>query len=193
MDPVALAALGTVLVLGLGGAYVRSARFWRRETYDALSSERWRIACDLHDGLAQHLACIAAQGQRLDCHLDPDHPLMLASRQALVSVRDVIMDLMASAAPTTEAALGVIADQLGRCLDLEVDVHIEAGSRLSLDARRDPAERDDLIRTAREAIVNAARHPGPRHVDLVLSRDGDLLVRAADGRRITARTEPVPT
>src|ERR1700739_2496795 len=91
MDPVALAALGTVLVLGLGGAYVRSARFWRRETYDALSSERWRIACDLHDGLPQDLACIAAQGQRLDCHLDPDHPLMLASRQALVSVRDVIM------------------------------------------------------------------------------------------------------
>ena len=72
-----------------------------------------RAACelDLHDGLAQDLACIAAQGQRLGSELGPGHPLMIAARNALATSRGVIADLSASTAPTTEAALRIIGDE----------------------------------------------------------------------------------
>ena len=175
----------------LGGVYLRYAKLRRYEAYAAICSERKRIACDLHDGLAQDLACIAAQGQRLGCQLGPEHPLMLATREALAMLRGTIADLTASTAPTPEAALRLIAHELGHRFDVQVDVRIEAGSALRQGSRRELAQRDDLIRTAREGIVNAAVHGSSRHIDVaLLRRRGTLVVRVSgdgpeipDGRR----------
>ncbi|HEY5430938.1 MAG TPA: histidine kinase [Solirubrobacteraceae bacterium] len=170
----------------LGGVYLRYAKLRRYEAYVAICSERKRIACDLHDGLAQDLACIAAQGQRLGCELGPEHPLMLATRDALAMLRGTIADLTASTAPTPEAALRLIAHELGHRFDVQVDVRIEAGSPLRQGSRRELAQRDDLIRTAREGIVNAAVHGSSRHIDVeLLRRRGTLVVRVSgDGPEI---------
>src|SRR5205085_3223532 len=111
----------------------RYAEGRRREAYAAISSERERIARDLHDGLAQDLACIAAQGQRLDSKLGPEHPLMIATRHALAASRGAIADLWASTAPNTEAALRLIADELERRFDLQVQVRIESDTALTAD------------------------------------------------------------
>src|SRR6185437_8177621 len=67
----------------LGYACMRHVGCRSRDRYAAICSERERLARDLHDGLAQDLACIAVQAQRLDCALEPEHPLMLAVRQAV--------------------------------------------------------------------------------------------------------------
>ncbi len=88
----------------LGGVCLRYAKVQRRRAYTAVCAERERIARDLHDGLAQDLACITTQAQRLDCRLGPDDPLMLATRDALAELRGMIAELTPSAAPTTEAA-----------------------------------------------------------------------------------------
>jgi signal transduction histidine kinase len=191
VEPGIRAALAAAIALLLVSAYLRYVKLRRRQTYVEICAERERLACDLHDGLAQDLACIAAQGQRLDCQLDPDHPLMVASRHALARVRGLIADLTASTAPTTEAALCLVADQLGHRFGLQVDVRIEGDSTSGLDDRRGLAERDELIRSAREAIVNAALRGGVRHVDLVLSRAGALLVRVSDDSPgIADRSDP---
>ena len=89
----------------LASACVRYAKARRREEHAAIVAERERIARDLHDGLAQDLACIATQSQRLGLRLGPDHPLLLATRHALVASRGAITDLWASPASSTEAAL----------------------------------------------------------------------------------------
>lgn len=176
----------------LAGAYVRYVELRRDDAYAAICSERARIAADLHDGLAQDLACIAAQGQRLACQLSPDHPLMIAARQALTASRGVIADLTACAAPTTEAALRLIADELAHRFGLEVNVQVETDSAASLDDDLAPAQRENLIRIAREAIVNAALHGNARHVDVVLlRRGGTLLMRVSDdGRGIAEWQRP---
>ncbi|MGZ6652150.1 MAG: histidine kinase, partial [Solirubrobacteraceae bacterium] len=86
-------------------------------------AERQRIARDLHDGLAQDLATIALRTQRLQNGSDrPDDVLMLAARRALAISRGTIVDLSASDAPTTEAALRQVADELAARFTVLVDV-----------------------------------------------------------------------
>jgi signal transduction histidine kinase len=167
-------------VLLLASAYVRYVRLRGREASAAICAERERIASDLHDGLAQDLACIAAQGQRLDCRLDADHPLMLASRQALGRVRGVIVDLTASTAPTVEAALRLVADEVGQRLGLQVDLRIADDAAPGLEGCRELADRDRLIRTVRNAIVNAAQPSSARHIDVLVARNGAVVTRVPD-------------
>jgi len=165
----------------LGSAYWEHALRRRARAFAAIKSERERIARDLHDGLAQDLACIAAQGQRLGAELEPEHPLMIAARHALATSRGVIADLSASAAPTTEAALRMIGDELRHRYGLQISVRIETSGALSADSDIDPVDREQVVRIAREAIVNAALHGGARHVDVVLLEKGrDLLMTITD-------------
>jgi signal transduction histidine kinase len=129
---------GTRLVafsLLLGAAWLRHARVQRRHTYTAVCSERERIARDLHDGLAQDLACITTQAQRLDCRLAPDDPLMLATRDALAEVRGMIADLTASTDPTSEVAARPVAHERGDWFDVKVNVGSEAGPVPTVESR----------------------------------------------------------
>ena len=177
----------TAYLLVVASAFSRYMRTRDDQTRAAISSERERIARDLHDGLAQDLACIATQSQRLDARLGPDHPLVVATRHAQAASRGAITDLWASTAPSTEAALRLIADELEHRYALEVQVRIEPVDALSGERDLAPSSREHLVRIAREAIVNAAVHGTARHVDVVLQRQGnDLLLRVSDdGRGIT--------
>ncbi|MBV9802145.1 MAG: hypothetical protein JO130_03100 [Solirubrobacterales bacterium] len=185
-DGLRFAAYGLLLA----GTYLQHAKLQRHAAAAAIASERERLARDLHDGLAQDLACIAAQGQRLDCQLGAEHPLMVATRHALAASRGMITDLTASAAPTTEAALRMVADDLEHRYDLQVHVRVETDTALSQDDELEPTQREHLIRIAREAIVNAAMHGVARHVDVVLlRRPGTLLMRVSDDGRGIGATE----
>jgi signal transduction histidine kinase len=166
----------------LGSAYWEYARAHRADAVAAISSERERIARELHDGLAQDLACIAAQGQRLGAELQREHPLMVAARNALATSRGVIADLSASTAPTTEAALCLIADELRHRHGLEIEVRVEMTTALGRSDDFDLVDREHIVRIAREAIVNAALHGRARRVDVVLSGTGggDLAMRITD-------------
>ena len=171
-------------LLVVASAFARYMRIREDQARAAITSERERIARDLHDGLAQDLACIATQSQRLDVRLGPNHPLLLATRHALVASRGAITDLWASAAPSTEAALRLIADELEHRYSLQVRVRIEPENGLSGERDLEPLIREHVIRIAREAIVNAAVHGMARRVDVVLlRREGDLLLRVSDDGR----------
>jgi signal transduction histidine kinase len=174
-------------LLVVASAFTRYSAARSHQTRAAISSERERIARDLHDGLAQDLACIVTQSQRLGVRLGPDHPLVLATRHALAASRGAITDLWASTAPSTEAALRLIADELEHRYDLRVQVRIEPENALNGEYDLKPPCREHVVRIAREAIVNAAVHGTARHVDVALQRRGsELVLRVSDdGRGIT--------
>ncbi|HEX5194097.1 MAG TPA: ATP-binding protein [Solirubrobacteraceae bacterium] len=145
--------------------------------HDALTAERTRIAHDLHDGLAQDLACIAAHSARLAREFGADHPLTLAARRAVAASRGKILDLEASGAPTTAAALREVA------AEAEVQFGVQIEVRMQADDQPEPSatERSELIRIAREAIANAARHGNATHITVMLgSRRNELLLRVSD-------------
>jgi signal transduction histidine kinase len=147
------------------------------ETDEAAARERHRLARDLHDGMAQDLAFIAAHGERLARELGPEHPIAVAARRALAASRGAIIDLSASGAPTAADALRLVAEELSSRHG--VDVHVEAdGEDLTED------DREDVVRIAREAIVNAVQHGGANHVCVELQAwHGQLMLRIGDDGR----------
>jgi signal transduction histidine kinase len=142
----------TILAFGLffAAALRQEATIRRTIATSAAAAERRRIARDLHDGLAQDLAFIAAHGARIAEENGEDHPLAIAARRALAVSRGAIADLSATEAPTTTAALRQVADEL----EVRFGVLISVGGD-EIDLR--PSAREDVIRLVREAIVNAAK------------------------------------
>jgi len=144
---------------------------------NAVSAERLRIARDLHDGLAQDLAFIAAHSERLAREFGADHPLAIAAQRALAASRGQIVDLEAAHASSTESALREVAGELASRHGVNVTVTVDSGA----DTERTAHERTELLRIAREAIANAARHGGARNITVRLgSRRDDLLLRVSD-------------
>jgi signal transduction histidine kinase len=172
-----------VLAYGiLLGLALRSYRRTQdRASEVALGAERLRIARDLHDGLVQDLAFIAAHGDRLARDLGGEHPIAVAARRALGVSRGAVVDLVATGERSTLAALRVIAGEIESRYDVQIavgttDESCAAGPQL------DPTDRHEVVRIAREAMINAVRHGGARHVSVTLGSKsaGHLLLRVAD-------------
>jgi signal transduction histidine kinase len=181
-DLMRLAAYALVLT-----AVIRDqSRISRAAGESALRVQREEIARDLHDGLAQDLAVIAFHGQRMEAELGAGHPVTVAARRALATSRHAIVDLSASHAPTTIAALSAVADELAARFGIEISVHDEVQRPAGLEADLRARAREQFVRVAREAIVNAARHGAARHVDVTLATRGPgwLLTIADDGSGI---------
>jgi signal transduction histidine kinase len=177
-----LGAYGLLLAAAVGD----ELRIRRAAQADALFAQREEIARDLHDGLAQDLAVIAFQAQRLEAELGPLHPLAIAARRALSASRQSIVDLSASHAPSTAAALREVADELEATLGVEITVHDEVDRSAGLEPDLGARAREHFVRIAREAVVNAARHGHAHHVDVTLASHGRgwLLTVADDGSGI---------
>ena len=177
-DGLRLAAYALLLTV----AVRRYADMRTGAAYEALVAERERIARDLHDGLAQDLAFIAAHGERLAAQFGAEHPLVIAARRALAVSRGTIVDLSASTAPTTAGALQSVADELERRFEVRVDVDV-AGAADGDGIELDPVDREAVVRIAREAIVNAIRHGKARRISVELGslRSASLLRITDDG------------
>jgi signal transduction histidine kinase len=160
----------------------------RQMAQDALAAERLRIAGDLHDGLAQDLAFIAAHSDRLGRVLGANHPVAIAAARALATSRGQIVDLEASSAPSTAAALHEVAAEARARYDVRITVRLQATNQ----PEPSPAERVELVRIAREAIANAVRHGRAKQITVTLgSRHEPFLLRVTDdGSGLPAPGQP---
>ncbi|HEY0511218.1 MAG TPA: sensor histidine kinase [Thermoanaerobaculia bacterium] len=149
----------------------------------AVTDERVRLACDLHDGMLQSLTGTALQLQALSGLLDkdpPSAPAQLREIQRLIAgdqrdLRFFIEEL--KPVPTTIAGqddlatrLAELSDRLKRLWDLNIDVHLE-----ELDGRLSEALTRQLYRLLREALFNVARHAQASSVRVEVSSDDRAL------------------
>jgi signal transduction histidine kinase len=141
----------------------------------AAIAERRRVACDLHDGLAQDLAFIAAHGARMAEEFGSEHPLAVAARRALAISRGTINELSDSRSATLLDALEAIAHELRDRFGMAIAVHVDVPDDLPADSR------EHILRIAREAIANAGRHGRAKNVLVSLRQIGDgLSLRVRD-------------
>lgn len=150
---------------------------WRRLADAAVLEERRRLARDLHDGLAQELAFICAEA---------DGELAAASQRALDESRRAIAALTRQDDEPVGRAVAQAAEEVAARHGLQVDVAVDDGAEA-------PAEvREQLVRIAREAVTNAARHAGSDRVRVELSGAGGLRLRVADDGRGFDPAAPQP-
>ena len=155
----------------LGGAWTASVAYWKRYVQLASAEERRRLARDLHDGLAQDVLYIAMQARALvERHPETEslRGLLSASERALDESRGAIGSLTY---PIDEPFGSV----LGSCVR-EVATRAGAEASVRVDGEPEPsaAVREAVLRIAREATCNAARHGRASHV-LVTLQAGDPL------------------
>jgi signal transduction histidine kinase len=144
----------------------------------AAIAERRRFARDLHDGLAQDLAFIAAHGAQMTGDSGAEHPVAVAARRALAASRGTISDLSDSRATTPRDALEAIAHELRDRFQMAVAVDAD------VEADLPPDSREHLLRIAREAIANAGRHGHATNVLVSLRQTSEgLALRVRDDGR----------
>ena len=164
----------------LAGAAGEVTRYLQASRQAAVLDERRRIARDLHDGLAQELAFIVRRTKRALGQVPRAADITQianAAERALDESRRVIatltrpldepLDIVLS-----EAVKGV-ADRLGTTVVLALDpgVHVNADVR------------EALVRIAREAVTNAARHGDAGLVRVELENGVGLRLRIVDDGR----------
>lgn len=151
-----------------------------RAARGAAIAERRRVAQDLHDGLAQDLAFIAAHGARIAGELGDEHPITIAARRALAVSRGTISELSDMSSTPVDEALEAIAHELRDRFGIAITVYAHPNADLAPDTRQ------HVSRIAREAIANAARHGGADNVTVSLRprAEGVVLRVRDDGRGI---------
>ena len=125
----------------------------------AVQAERRRLARDLHDGVVQELGWIRAALAR-GASAEEVRP---AADRAMAELRQAIAALTStpdeSLATAVGRAVSEVADQFDRPIGVTLDDSVVVP----------PQSRRDLVRIAREAVVNAARHSGGTRVDVTLA------------------------
>jgi signal transduction histidine kinase len=164
-DVLRLAAYG-VLLLGATGEI---RRYWADSARVAVQEERRRVARSLHDGVAQEVSLLATQMRLWSAGRPSLEPRLLAgcAERALEESRAAISALQSAPDEPLDRALLRLADDVEGRLGVQVLTHVAAVPTLS------PPARDALLRAAREAVVNAARHSGSDCVEVTLDGDGD--------------------
>lgn len=151
--------------------------YWQRLADAAVQDERRRIARDLHDGLAQELAFVASQSRVLANNLPDSRRAGLvcaAAERALDESRRAIAALTSRRDEPLDVALAQTAEELANRLGARLTLDLEPG------ADRSPAEREALLRIAREAITNAGRHGHARRITVRLYNGDGLTMRIED-------------
>jgi signal transduction histidine kinase len=171
-----LLGLAACAVLVAGAVHALRRRH-RRDVRAAVLDERRRIARELHDGVAQDLAFIAARARHM-VHRGTD-------RAGLEDIGDAA----ARALDESRRAIAALrrADEVPfreRFDAAAVELEHREGARLRyrIPADFDPpsASGDALLGIVREAVTNAARHARASEVEIELSRNGDLHMRIRD-------------
>jgi len=160
------AVLTLAFTLILAAAVVRERQVHVRISRATALAERRRVARDLHDGIAQDLAFIAAHGPRFADELGDDHPVVVAARRALALSRSTISELSDPDGATVQESLQAVAQELGERFGVSIAVNAKLDRDLSAH------EREHVTRITREAIANAARHGGARNVMVSLRQLG---------------------
>ena len=169
----------------IGAFWLKTHASRQQQEYQAVLTERNRVARELHDTLEQGLAGIGLQleavaGSLQSAPATAQQSLDVARqmlRYSFEETRRSVMDLRSQALESRDLA-GALAN-LARQMTLGTSTIAEV--RLDGQPRRlDAAEEHHLLRIGLEALTNALKHGAPKRIDIELRfrADGtDLIVQ----------------
>lgn len=169
------------------------------EAHAAVAAERNRIAREMHDVVAHHIAMMVVQAEAgpVVAGTDPARAvdafdaISAAGKQALSEMRRLVGVLKEGETPDLHPQPGV--EDIGGLVDgvrsAGVDVHLHTtGSPRALPAAVDLS----AYRVVQEALTNSLRHARPTRVDVGLVYDEHALRVTVDDDGAGAATAPRP-
>jgi signal transduction histidine kinase len=140
--------------------------------FDAVLSERGRIAREIHDTLAQDIVGISVQLElvsrlmtlSLEAAKEQLQQTRVLVRRSLTQARSSIWDLRSSGSGDLPSRLRDAAKELTR--DTGITLRLDIGG--TYRAFNQTVE-DELLRIAQEAITNAVRHASATTIDVSLN------------------------
>ncbi len=196
---------GALLLVGVAVVYLAGLQRARREALErvnaqlarhaavveqlATTSERNRLARELHDTLAHSLSAVAVQLEAVRAVWETDpagarallDQALATTRSGLQEARRALAALRAS--PLEDMGLPVALRTLAESVAARVGAVLtvrtpEAGARFP------PEVEQSVYRVAQEALENIARHADARHVAVTLeAQDGSLRLTVSDDGR----------
>jgi signal transduction histidine kinase/ligand-binding sensor domain-containing protein len=177
-------------VFGLAALAHRLRLAQVRARFDAVLTERTRIARELHDTLAQGLAALGLQLDTMirtaPAEAEPTRSQLQLARamvkSSLGEVRRSIWVLRAQSSKGSAGLADTVADSLRQ---LTVGTAVDAAIRVGGQPRPLKAEVErNLLRIAHEAVINAVRHAEAQHVAISLEYEArGLALRVRDDGR----------
>lgn len=167
--------LGAHLLL-LGGAVREIDHYQQAMVEAAAADERRRIARELHDGLAQELAFLAAQGRSLSRQPDSVEIRYVANaaERALDESRRAIALLTHPPDEPLDLALVQTVEELVARAGTRAQFDVEQGIDVSGQTK------EALLRIVREAVTNAHRHGGAGLITVELENTNGVRLRILD-------------
>jgi PAS domain S-box-containing protein len=158
---------------------ITETRRGERQAFQALAVDQQRIAYDLHDGVGQQLTGVAMMMQSLSQELaQQGHPRSDEAAQISQLLTHAVEDVrvlgrslspVGSTRHGLAAALRALAERARSTGNLAVDVHVDVQAAETLS----PFDADHIFLIAEEAVTNALRHSGARHLALSLHLRGN--------------------
>ncbi len=153
---------GDLLRLGfyallLVGALREVRTYWAAQAVAAVAAERARLSRDLHDGAVQEMGYILQQtgGHALDAATS--ERVRAAAERALAEARRAVAALAAPVDQSLAEAVREAVIEVGDRYDVPVTL-VDGQATSAADAPLPAEHREALVRIAREATANAARH-----------------------------------
>src|SRR4051794_35825208 len=164
---------------------ITNAGLFERSRELSMLEARNRLALELHDAVSQKLFSLVLTAEAADTQLDRDPEAARATlarlgrlaREALEELRSLILELRP---PELErdglcGALRKHVEMLRRLHRVEIDLEVDDAVALGGGGDR------EVLRIAQEALANAVRHAGARHVGVRLgSAGGTVLLEVSD-------------
>jgi signal transduction histidine kinase len=173
----------SVYVFVLVGVVRQIVEYQRSSQEAAVLEERRRIAQDLHDSLAQDLAFIAMQAERLSREDPRAARIAEAADFAIAGSRGAILALGIRPDEPVGDSIAALARILTRRSGADLELTVENGIETSFERR------DALLRVLSEAISNALRHGKASTITVRLSSRPCLRLVVADDGAGFARRE----
>ena len=176
------------LVAGVVAFWVMTIANRKRQEYQAILTERNRLARELHDTLEQGLAGITLQLEAVGGSLEASPKAARQSldvarqmlRYSLEEARRSVMDLRSQALESRDltGALRDLARQMTLGTPVRAEVRVQ-GTPRPLDG----SQEHHLLRIGLEALTNALKHSGAKRVDIEVAfrREATELVVHDDG------------
>lgn len=182
-----------VLLAAMTGLLVYAGYRWRvrqvESRFNAVMSERNRIAREIHDTLAQGFVAVSVQlqivsrllGSSTEAAISHLHQAQELVRSGLEDARNAIWELRSQSVENQD-----LAAQLAKMAD-----RVTAGTEIRTEVRVNGAYRPlgnqvegELLRIAQEAVTNAVRHADAKRVEIQLKFSiGGVVLSVQDNGR----------